>query len=147
MLISLGYIGLFIGTFVSATLFPTPSEVFVIGAYELEYNVVLVLIVASIGNLLGGLTNYYLGYKATNSDGLKKRFKLNQTKIDKWEVKLKKYGYWLGLISWLPAIGDPMVGVLGFFKVKFWPLAITMFIGKTARYIVLTIIYFYFQSP
>ena len=142
LLTSLGYIGLFIGTFISATIFPTPSEAFVIGAFELEYNVVIVLIVATIGNLLGGLTNYYIGYTATNSDRLKKRFKLNQEKIDKWEKKLDKYGYWLGLISWLPVIGDPMVGVLGFFKVKFWPLTITMFIGKCGRYLILTFLYF-----
>ncbi|MDX1348718.1 MAG: YqaA family protein [Putridiphycobacter sp.] len=141
LLASLGYIGLFIGTFISATIFPTPSEAFVIGAYELEFNVYIVLIVASIGNLLGGLTNYYIGYKV-NSEGLKKRFKLNQERIDRWEVKLNKYGYWLGLISWLPVIGDPMVGVLGFFKVKFWPLTLTMFIGKCGRYLILTFLYF-----
>ena len=141
MLASLGYIGLFIGTFISATIFPTPSEAFLIGAYELEFNVYYVLIVASIGNLLGGLTNYYIGYKA-NSEGLKKRFNLNQERIDRWEVKLDRYGYWLGLISWLPVIGDPMVGVLGFFKVKFWPLTIMMLIGKCGRYLILTFLYF-----
>lgn len=142
LLASLGYIGLFIGTFISATLFPTPSEAFVIGAFELEFNVFWVLVVATTGNLLGGLTNYYIGYKATNSEGLKKRFKISQAKIDKWEQRLGKYGYWLGLISWLPVVGDPMVGVLGFFKVRFWPLTITMFIGKCGRYLVLTFLYF-----
>ena len=140
-MLNLGYIGLFIGTFISATLFPTPSEMFVIGAYELNFNVPLVLLIGTFGNLLGGLTNYYIGSKS-NSEYLKKRFKLNQERIDSWEKRLEKYGYLLGLISWLPVIGDPMVAVLGFFKVKLWPLTLTMLIGKFLRYAILTIIYF-----
>lgn len=138
--ITWGLIGLFCGTFISATLLPFPSEALVISFYELDFNFWTVLIVASIGNLLGGLTNYWLGFKS-NSEGLKKRFKLNEAKIALWEKRLDKWGVWLGLLSWLPFIGDPMVGVLGFFKVRLIPLSILMFIGKFGRYFVLLWLY------
>lgn len=140
-LIELGLIGLFIGTFLAATLVPFASEITVIGAYEVGLPIAQVLIVATIGNLLGGLTNYFIGYYS-HSDKLISRFKLNQNKIDKWEVRLGKWGIYLGLISWLPIIGDPMVAILGFFRVKFFPLALMMLVGKFTRYAILTLIYY-----
>jgi len=41
----------------------------------------------------------------------------------------------------VPFVGDPMIAVLGFLKVKFLPLALMMLIGKFLRYFVL--LYFY----
>ena len=140
-LIELGYLGLFIGTFLSATILPFPSDVIVVGAYEMGLPIAPVLAVATIGNLLGGLTNYYIGYLG-HSDKLIKKFKLNQEKLDSWEVRLSKWGIYLGLISWVPLIGEPMVAALGFFRVKLLPLAFMMFLGKLIRYSVLTWFYF-----
>lgn len=140
-LIELGLIGLFIGTFLAATIVPFPSEITVIGAYEVGLPITQVLIVATAGNLLGGLTNYFIGY-FSHSERLITRFKLNQNKIDQWERRLGRWGSYLGLISWLPFVGDPMVAVLGFFRVKFFPLAFMMLIGKFTRYAVLTMIYY-----
>ncbi|UKN00239.1 DedA family protein [Paracrocinitomix mangrovi] len=139
-LIELGYFGLFSGTFLSATILPFPSDVIVIGFYELDYPIVTCLIVATIGNLLGGLTNYYIGYKA-NNEKLKKKFKLNEEKLKKWEMRLARWGIYLGLISWFPFVGEPMVAALGFFKVRLLPLALMMLIGKFFRYFMLTMIY------
>ncbi len=140
-LIELGYLGLFIGTFLSATLIPFPSDLIVIAAYEGGMPIAPVLAVATIGNLLGALTNYYIGYKS-HSDKLIKKFKLNEEKLAKWELRLSKWGIYLGLIAWIPIIGEPMVAALGFFRVKFIPLMFMMLIGKFTRYSVLTWIYF-----
>lgn len=138
--LGLGYLGLFVGTFIASTLIPFPSEGLLIGAYELDLSITLSLLVASVGNFLGGCTNYWIGTKA-NNEKLKERFKLNEEKILLWQKRFNKRGYWLGLISWVPFIGDPMVAVLGFFKVPFLPLAVTMFVGKFLRYFFLTLIY------
>jgi len=140
-LIELGYLGLFIGTFLSATLIPFPSDVIVIAAYEMDMPIAPVLAVATFGNLLGALTNYYIGYKS-HSEKLIKKFKLNQDKLDLWELRLSKWGVYLGLIAWIPIIGEPMVAALGFFRVKFLPLVLMMLIGKFIRYSVLTWLYF-----
>lgn len=139
-LLNLGYLGLFIGCFLSATILPFPSDVIVIGFYELDYPVIPVLIIATIANLLGGLTNYYIGYKA-HTEKLVKRFKLNEEKLSVWERRLSKWGIYLGLISWVPFLGEPMVAACGFFKVRVIPLAFMMLIGKFIRYSVLTLVY------
>jgi len=138
--LSWGLIGLFGGTFIAGSIIPFPSEALVIGSYELGNSFWTVLIIATLGNFLGGLTNYWIGYKS-NSAGLKKRFKLNETKITNWERRLNKWGVWLGLLSWVPFVGDPMVGVLGFFKVPLPLLSVMMFIGKFLRYFVLLWLY------
>jgi len=139
--ISLGLIGLFAGTFIAATLLPLPSEGLLIGFLELGYGYVPVVLIATLGNFLGGFTNYYIGYYAS-SDKMIKRFKLNQRKLAHWRLRLSKWGIWLGLLSWLPFVGDPMVAALGFFKVKIVPLSIMMFIGKFVRYIVVAYAYY-----
>ncbi len=139
-LLGLGYFGLFTGTFLAGSLIPFPSEALVIGTYELNHSFWTVLLIGTLGNFLGGLTNYWIGYKS-NSERLKKRFKLNDEKIFRWEKRLSRWGIWLGLLSWVPFIGDPMIAVLGFFKVKPIPLSILMLIGKFGRYFVLLWLY------
>lgn len=138
--LSWGLIGLYAGTFLAGTLVPFPSEALVIGAYEIDSRFWMIIIIATLGNVLGGITNYWIGFKS-NSNGLKKLFKLNDKKIVLWETRFGKWGYWLGLISWLPFIGDPMVAVLGFFKVRFLPLLMIMIIGKGLRYTILLFLY------
>jgi membrane protein YqaA with SNARE-associated domain len=140
--LSLGYIGLFLGTFLSATLIPFPSEGILIGFLELDFGFFPVIIVATIGNFLGGLTNYIIGYYAS-SEKMVKKFNLNQRGLAKWRLRLSKWGIWLGLLSWVPFVGDPMVAALGFFKVKLIPLSVMMFFGKLARYIVVAYLYIY----
>lgn len=138
--IEYGYFGLFAGTFLSATIIPLPSEAMVLGGLALGMNPVSVIIIATFGNFLGGLTNYWIGVKADN-EKLVRRFGLNREKIDLWRQRSRKWGYWLGLISWLPFVGDPMVIALGFLRVPFWPLCLMMFLGKLIRYLVVVWLY------
>jgi len=135
-----GLIGLFSGAFLAGTLVPFPSEALVIGAFEMELGFWPVLFIATAGNVTGGITNYWIGYKS-NSKSLKNRFKLDDVKINKWQDRFGKWGYWLGLLSWIPFLGDPMIAVLGFFKVPFISLTIMMTIGKFGRYAILLWIY------
>lgn len=134
--IEYGYLGVFVGCFLSATILPLPSEALVLGALKLDFAPVPVLVVATVGNWLGGLTNYWLGNRANNPKILK-RFGLDKSKIVKWEERVGRWGYWLGFLSWIPFIGDPMLVALGFLKVQFWPLALTIFLGKFIRYVLL----------
>ena len=139
---SLGLFGLFGGTFLAATLIPFPSEGILVGFFLAGFPIIPVLIIATIGNFLGGLTNYFIG-KAASSESLQKKFKLNKNKLEKWEKHFSKWGVYLGLLSWIPFVGDPMIVALGYFKVKIIPLSIMMFIGKFLRYLIITLIFYY----
>lgn len=139
--IEYGYWGLFIGSFLAATLLPLPSEALLIAALKLGMPVIPVLLVATVGNTLGGFTNYWIGY-GINNDRMLQRFRLNRDKIAVWEKKANRFGPFLGLLAWLPFIGDPMLVALGFLKVPFWFLSLMVLIGKAARYAFLAWLYY-----
>ena len=57
------YLILFFSAFVSATLFPLGSEALLIYDIKEGYNIYLLVLVATLGNTLGSVVNYYLGLK------------------------------------------------------------------------------------
>lgn len=136
-LISLGYIGLFIAAFLSATILPMASEgVLLILLYQ-GYDPIGCLFIATIGNSLGGITNYWIGILG-NPLWLK-RFGLKENRLISFEKRIQKYGYWLAFFSWVPFIGDPLTIALGFFRVPFWKVAVLLVLGKFLRYLVFVI--------
>lgn len=132
----IGYIGLILICFLSATILPFPSEAFVLGMIVQGYEPASVLILASLANWLGSLTNYGLG-RFFNIDKLERWLGLNSQKVDRWQIPIEKYGLWMGFLSWVPFIGDPLTLVLGIFRVHFLKLAIIILFVKSLRYAVL----------
>ncbi|XOV66617.1 MAG: YqaA family protein [Fluviicola sp.] len=137
-----GYMGLFVGSFLAATLIPFSSEALLVTGLGLGMDPVWAILVATLGNFLGGMTNYGLGYWA-NSDRMLTKFGINLARIQRWESRSNAWGYWLGLLAWIPIIGDPMLVVLGFLKSRFWPLCLTVLIGKLVRYVVIAWGYYF----
>ena len=124
-----GLIGCFLICFISATVIPFPSEAAVLYFVHSGYEPWLILFLASLGNTLGGLTNYALGYF-----GRKIMQKKEQQKGESW---IKRFGIWSALFSWLPFIGDPILILLGYYKTPFWKVAGFTAFGKTTRYFLL----------
>jgi membrane protein YqaA with SNARE-associated domain len=51
---------------------------------------------------------------------------------------LRRFGPRACLLSWLPAVGDPLCAVAGWLKLPFWPCVGYMAIGKFLRYLLMT---------
>lgn len=130
-----GYIGLFIASFLGATIIPFSSELVFSLLIIKGYDFNLSLLVATTGNWLGGLSSYFLGRLGKWST-LEKYFRLKKEKIVKFKTNIDKWGSLLAFFCWLPIIGDPIAVGLGFFRTNFLLVAIWMFIGKLIRYIV-----------
>ncbi|MDN3681653.1 YqaA family protein [Vibrio tapetis subsp. quintayensis] len=123
---------LFSTGFLSATLLPGGSEAALIAILKLgHYDVAEIILVATLGNTLGGLTNYWIGILLPNRTQSEK----HGHKALKW---LERYGYWTLLLSWLPVIGDPLCLAAGWLRMKFIPCVILIAMGKALRYAVLT---------
>ena len=133
--ISIGYSGLFFAGFLSATILPMNSEAVILLMLSQDFDPWTCILVATIGNSLGGLTNYLLGLLG-NPKWLK-RIGITEEKILSFEGRVQKYGYWLAFFSWVPFIGDPMTVALGFFRVSFWRVTFLVILGKFLRYLVL----------
>ncbi len=126
-----GLFSVFIISLVSATLLPMGSEPAVFAI--VKANAALfwpTILVATIGNTLGGVINYWMGV------GAKQIFaKERQTRWFSW---LQRFGAKTMLLAWLPVIGDPICLLAGWLKLPFWPSVAYMAIGKFLRYVTIT---------
>ncbi|MDB4180298.1 DedA family protein [Flavobacteriaceae bacterium] len=129
-----GYLGLFIASFLGATVIPFSSELVFSLLIIKGYDFNLSLLVATTGNWLGGLSSYFLGRLGKWST-LEKYFRLKKEKIVKFKTNIDKWGSLLAFFCWLPVIGDPIAVGLGFFRTNYILVAMWMFIGKFIRYI------------
>jgi len=129
------YIYLFFTALIAATLFPAGSEALLIYDITEGHSVELLLFVATLGNSLGSLINYYLGLKGESY--LEEKKYLKKEKIEKYKKFFDKYGGYALLLSWLPLIGDPITFIAGVLKYdvkKFIPIVV---IAKFGRYAVI----------
>ena len=135
-LFSLGYFGLFIISFLSASLVPLASEFFVLGMPPLGYNVWLVIVVATIGSYSGSLLNYYFGEKGTDFV-LGRYIKINPKTWARAERFYERWGPVALFFSWVPFIGDPLTAVAGALHMHLGVFSFWVLFGKTLRYLVL----------
>ncbi|MCD8186932.1 MAG: DedA family protein [Rikenellaceae bacterium] len=141
---SLGYIGLFLGTLLAATIIPFSSDILLIALLATGADPVLSVLVASAGNWTGGMISYYMG-RLGKWEWLQKWFKIKPETLQKQKARIDKYGSTLAFFSWLPGIGDILAIGLGFYKVNARKVALFMLIGKSARFVLWGILYHYAQ--
>lgn len=141
-LVEYGYIGLFIGAFLAATIIPFSSDVMLVALLAAGGDPIISTITATAGNWLGGLSSYWLGYIG-KWEWIEKYLKVKEETLVKQKARVDKYGAALALFSWLPGIGDVLAIALGFYKTSFKTTAIYMLVGKGARFVVWTLLYCY----
>ena len=140
-----GYLGLFLGCFLAATVVPFSSDALFITSLGLGGGTYRTLLWGTLGNWFGGLTTYWIGY-AGRWEWIEKWLKVKPETLTKQKTKVDKYGSLLALLTWLPLAGDVFALILGFYKVKFFSSAFFMLIGKAVRFTLLAIIFFYFKD-
>lgn len=129
------YLIIFITAFLSATLLPLQSEAVLVGLIlQQQYWLWLLLVCASIGNILGSCVNWYLGLKIEQYKD-RKWFPVSEKNMLKAEAIYQKYGYWSLLLSWVPIIGDPITLIAGLLKENFARFLLMVSIAKTGRYL------------
>ena len=131
------YLSLFFISFLAATILPFSSELTLAGLISTSnYNNLLLLIVASFGNVLGSVFNWSLGFYSRNLT-TKKWFPFKETQIEKSSKWFSKFGKWSLLFAWVPIVGDPLTFVAGLLRVRFLDFIILVAIGKVSRYLII----------
>ena len=129
------YLSLFAISFLAATILPFSSELTLAGLIATsDYDNLLLLIVASFGNVLGSVVNWALGSYSRKLT-TKKWFPFKETQIERSSKWFRKFGKWSLLFAWAPVVGDPLTLVAGILRVKFIDFIILVAIGKVSRYI------------
>lgn len=137
----MAYFFLFISAFGAATLLLLQSEAVLIALLvQAKHSALILIVVATIGNVLGSCVNWYLGLKIEQFKD-KKWFPVSAEKMQKAENIYQKYGFWSLFLSWTPVIGDPITLIAGLMKENFWRFLFIVTLAKAGRYIVLYLIY------
>ena len=136
----IGYLSLFTISFLAATILPFSSELMLASMLSIEnYNRTLLITFSSLGNILGSVFNWVLGFYFIKLQN-KKWFPFNQEQISKSSLWFEKYGKWSLLFAWIPIIGDPLTFVAGTMKTKFFIFLILVGIGKISRYLFISLL-------
>lgn len=133
LLIDYGLMGLFVAAFLAATILPFSSEILLVLLVNQSGEWLLPLIVASLGNILGSVVNYLLGFYG-ESFLFHKLFRMKEVTVLKARRRFQKYGVYSLLFAWVPIVGDPLTVAAGAFRVNIWAFVILVGVGKIARY-------------
>jgi len=133
----LGYTGLFVASFLAATILPLSSEIVLSTLLLNGFTPVALVTIATTGNVLGSLTNYVLGYWASK-EIVKKWLKMSDTDFVRAEQRFTKYGLLSLCFAWVPVIGDPITVIAGVLRVRLLWFIVLVTSGKLLRYIVIT---------
>ena len=104
-LTELGLWGLFLGTFLAATIVPFSSDALYVAILVATQNPMGCLLVGTLGNWLGSVTTYWIGWIG-RWEWIEKWFKVKPETLEKQKIKIDKYGVWLA--CWLGCLSSAM---------------------------------------
>lgn len=139
--IELGLLGMFLSAFLAATILPLSSEIVLSALLLSGLDSNSLVLVATVGNVLGSLTNYALGFWA-GANVISRWLRLSKEEFLKAEKRFQKYGLLSLLLAWVPVIGDPLTVVAGILRVNIVWFLLLVSIGKFARYYLIATIGF-----
>lgn len=136
-----GYWGMGILSFLSGSVVPIASEVLLLFFLNLGLNAVWLTLAATLGNTLGGITCFMIGY-LTNKATVQRLFRISDRRMKRADMMIQKYGYWTAALSFVPVIGEALLVALGIMRVDKYKVMSVMAIGKLIRYILIVASYY-----
>jgi membrane protein YqaA with SNARE-associated domain len=128
---------LFASAFGAASLLPLQSEaVFVAALLSGIQPAWVLLLVASVGNVLGSVVNWAIG-RALERYHDRGWFPLDPARLARAHQIYARVGYWSLLLSWVPLLGDPLTLLAGVLREPLWRFVLLVAVAKTGRYLVL----------
>ncbi len=134
-LVEWGFFGLFLASFLAATILPFGSEVVFAALIAAGFDIWTSVVVATIGNSLGGMTCYWFG-SFGKIEWVERFMKVKRERIQKMQDWLHGRGAIMSFFVFLPGVGDIIAVALGFMRANPWLVLLFMTLGKFARYVV-----------
>jgi membrane protein YqaA with SNARE-associated domain len=134
---SAAYLSLFLVAFGAATILQFGSEPVVAG-YLAEGTLSWpgILAVASAGNILGSIINWWLGRSLMRFQN-RRWFPVDARNLTRAENWYRRWGRATLLLSWAPVIGDPLTVIAGVLREPLWSFTLLVGIAKIGRYLAL----------
>jgi membrane protein YqaA with SNARE-associated domain len=126
--------GLFLWSFLAATLVPLSSEAALSAAHAMAIAPAAYLFAAALaGNVAGALVNWFLGRWCLRFQH-RRWFPVTPAQLQKAEAQFQRWGGWVLLFSWIPVIGDPLTFAAGALRYPLARFLIVVAVGKAGRY-------------
>lgn len=135
-LISYGYFGMFVASFIAGSVFPFSSEAVLTGMQLAGVPLIPLFLSATIGNVLGSMLNFWIG-SLGDPVKIQKYTRVKPEKMEKVSKFVKRYGAWLGFFTFIPIAGSVISVSLGYLRANPWLSAFCILLGKSLRYGVL----------
>ena len=127
--------GLFLSSFLSATILPGQSEIALMSLIMIDkYSLNLLILFSCIGNILGSILNWFMGFKLEKFKN-KKWFPATDLQLKKATHYYNKYGKWTLILCWVPFIGDPITIIAGLLRVPILHFILIVSFAKIIRYL------------
>jgi membrane protein YqaA with SNARE-associated domain len=133
LLLDHGLVGLFVLSFLAATVFPVASEAGLAALILAGVDPVSCVLSATAGNTLGAVTTWSMGALGSTAF-LKKLLRMSDTRQEYARRFFARYGSWSLFLAWAPIIGDPLCVVAGLFGLPLARFLPPVLLGKFARY-------------
>ena len=133
----LGYLGLFFAAFLAATILPLSSEIVLSTLLLGGLPPVALVLVATVGNVMGSVVNYGLGYWVSLGV-IKKWLRMTEDEFVKAEQRFTKYGLISLCFAWVPIIGDPLTVIAGVLRIHLFWFVLLVTAGKFLRYVTIS---------
>lgn len=127
--------GLFLASFLAATVIPFSSEALLTYLIATGTPVSSAVVVATAGNFVGGMSSYVIGYMG-KWEWIEKILRIKRSTLEKWHNRLYKRGAVFAFLSWVPVVGDIFAVGLGLLRANIGVTASAMLAGKFLRYLV-----------
>jgi membrane protein YqaA with SNARE-associated domain len=133
----MGLVILFVCAILAATLLPLGSEPVLLALLAFYPDLLWPsLLIATLGNTLGGVIGWWMGYGAER--WMAKHLHQDHVTVHMRALTwLERIGPPACLGAWLPIIGDPLCVVAGYLRLPLVPCVVYMAIGKGLRYLLL----------
>ena len=116
-------LGLFVASFLAATLLPGGSELVLFAVVRLHpEQTAVALVLATVGNTLGGMSTYGLARL------------LPTLELPVGLTIVKRYGVATLFFAWAPLVGDALCAVAGWLRLNWLTSLLWMALGKFSRY-------------
>lgn len=136
----LGLLGLFLGTFLAATILPFSSDALYLAILAATKDPISCLIFGTLGNWLGSVVSYWAG-RVAKWEWIERWFKVKRETLERQKHRIDKYGVWLALLAWVPLFGDLIAIALGFYRTRPGWTIILLLVGKFTRFLAWNLIY------
>lgn len=129
-LVRYGLLGLLFGSFLGSLIFfPAPLEIVTTSVVAMGYDPVQVAVVMTLGSVVGGVVNYYLGFAGSKVMLKEKDIK----KIERW---INRWGDPMVFVtSLLPFPFDIVAVAVGILRMRFRDFIVASTLGKVIKFL------------